>query len=76
MANNAKFLQNTYLYFKPEVDLILLMHINYVSERDSGRILTNKIWNSAQEAGTANKTYPQTVSPPKRGIYLYAKNIT
>lgn len=43
MANNAKFLQNTYLYFKSEVNLILLRHKNYVSEHDSGSILINKI---------------------------------
>lgn len=73
MANNGKVLQNIYFYFKSEVKLILLMHINPVSEHDSCSILINTIWNPAQEAGTANKTYSQTVSPPKTGNYVYTK---
>lgn len=57
VANKVKFLQNTDFNFKSEVNLMLLMHINHISEHDSCSILINVIKNSAQEAGTANKTY-------------------
>ena len=55
------------MYLKKTLKLILQMRIDYMIEYDSSSMLIKIIWNFAQEARIANKTYYKTVPPTKCG---------